>query len=172
MEDIGSQLGVKSLEDWYNIKYRDVVQKGGKVVINHYKSSLYKMLQSLYPSYNWKADKFVNKPKNYWTDINHQKEFMDKIATDLSVTSVSDWYSVQTTAVITKGGTPLLNKYGRSLQKVLEAVYPEHTWDALNFTRFARHHFDNSENIQKFLDHIAKRLKIERPEQWRDVSHK
>lgn len=39
-------------------------------------------------------NKPVKKVKGYWDDINHQRDFLDKLAVKLNVKEKDDWYKV------------------------------------------------------------------------------
>ena len=59
-DSIGSELGIKKLDDWYSIK-SDLIDDSPKLssIITHtYSSSLMKALQAIYPEHLWENSKF------------------------------------------------------------------------------------------------------------------
>ena len=53
LKELEENLGVKQPEDWYNIKYQDVQNNEGWLLLNHYNGSMSRMLRSLYPDFEW-----------------------------------------------------------------------------------------------------------------------
>jgi hypothetical protein len=58
------------------------------------------MLSKLYPEYDWLPWKFEMTPKNYWSDVNNVKKFMDWAAKQLKIKEFSDWQNVKIKAFI------------------------------------------------------------------------
>src|SRR3979490_2008551 len=66
-DDLGVQLGYKSMEDWYNVKAKDIQNNGGGgLLTNYYRNSPSEALQSVYPEHNWMLWKFKTVPMGYW----------------------------------------------------------------------------------------------------------
>jgi len=77
--------------DWYGITKSAVLERGGVAVLKLY-ASLGDALQAVYPEYAWQPSKF-HKPKDklphgYWTDLNHQREFLAKLEKELNIQQV------------------------------------------------------------------------------------
>jgi hypothetical protein len=52
---LGSQLGIKTLDDWYNVKVSDMKEKGAFGLLQNYGSSLTKALKAIYPNHDWQV---------------------------------------------------------------------------------------------------------------------
>jgi hypothetical protein len=63
-------------------------------LLEKYHGSLYMMLSSIYPEYDWLPWKFEKTPQNYWGDTENQRKYLDWAATQLGIKDPSDWYSV------------------------------------------------------------------------------
>ena len=57
-------------------------------------SSLYKLLSSVYPHYEWLPWKFANFPRSLWADVKNQRKFMEWAGKELKINEMSDWYKV------------------------------------------------------------------------------
>jgi hypothetical protein len=97
---LGTQLGVKSREDWYKVKPKDAVQKDhGSMINNYYGGSLIKALQTIYTDTPWKLHLFDNVPKSLWLDTKNHRVFVDQIAQHLNIKEYSDWYDISTDTI-------------------------------------------------------------------------
>src|SRR5690349_18895216 len=65
---LGSQLGYKTKEDWYNVSSKDIYNNGGKGLIGNH----ILMLQNVYPEHRWELERFKWKPKKLHK--NHRTE--------------------------------------------------------------------------------------------------
>ena len=82
------------LSDWYSVSRQDVIDKGGRKVVDRY-YSFAEALRTLYPDFEWEASKFINPPhssRGYWYDPANQRELMDRIAKELGVNEVNYSY--------------------------------------------------------------------------------
>src|SRR5689334_156417 len=72
-DQLGSQLGYKSMEDWYNVTGKDIRSKnGGRGLLQYYKSSPSLALQTIYPQHKWILERFKKKPKQLEKGGNHE----------------------------------------------------------------------------------------------------
>jgi len=78
------------LSDWYAISRREVEQVGGKSLFRP-GVTLQGLLKEAYPSFTWHPSGFAlagRAPQRYWRQISHQKEFLDRISSELGVKEV------------------------------------------------------------------------------------
>jgi hypothetical protein len=80
-------LPIKILRGRYGVKQSDVVRLGGASVLDYYQGSLYQLLVTQYPEYNWLPWKFERVPRGFWSDIANQRSFMEWAAKELQVTN-------------------------------------------------------------------------------------
>lgn len=92
---VGNQLGVKEMSDWYKYTLQQFTSFGSSgLIYNHYNSSLYLLLSSIYPNYEWLPWRFVNTPRNFWGQKKNQKWFLDWAGKQLGVMDYIDWYNI------------------------------------------------------------------------------
>src|SRR5690349_16297276 len=53
LDDIGKELGVHALEDWYKISAKQVKDKDS-TILGYYQGSLIRALKDVHPEYSWK----------------------------------------------------------------------------------------------------------------------
>jgi len=58
LDSIGRKLGVKTLDDWYNISIVDLKPYNCHEVLAHYGNSLIQALTTMHPEHNWRIWKF------------------------------------------------------------------------------------------------------------------
>ena len=56
-------------------------------------SSLAHLLSVVYPDYNWLPWKFSATPKNYWSEPENQRKFIEWAGKQLKIKDMSDWYT-------------------------------------------------------------------------------
>jgi hypothetical protein len=67
---------------------------GGGRLLYFYSNSLIKLLTATFPNYEWLPWKFQSSPRDFWTDVNNQRKFMEWAAKELKIKEMSDWYQV------------------------------------------------------------------------------
>src|SRR5262245_37876123 len=78
--------------------------------------------------------KWDSVPIGYWCDKANQVQFMNWLAKQLGITHWEQWYDVNTSQILRKGGRGLLDyHYQRSPAALLQGVYPQHPWAMWKF---------------------------------------
>eukprot|EP00028_Trichosphaerium_sp_Am-I-7-wt_P015347 CAMPEP_0168510168 /NCGR_PEP_ID=MMETSP0405-20121227/1269_1 /TAXON_ID=498012 /ORGANISM="Trichosphaerium sp, Strain Am-I-7 wt" /LENGTH=301 /DNA_ID=CAMNT_0008527883 /DNA_START=1 /DNA_END=903 /DNA_ORIENTATION=- len=178
INDIGERLAVKQLDEWYNVKTVQVVAEGGtSVVVGHYNSSISTCLRHVYPNHEWDYKLFNHVPRMYWRDIENQKAVFDKVAINLGIKVLQDWYSLSTADVKPFGADSILwSKYEGSLSKCLMTLYPNFSWFPWRFKHAPVNYWCDLKNQRLLLEDIAKQLNIKSIDDWytkgnKDVLH-
>jgi hypothetical protein len=128
---LGRELGVKKLDDWYNIKDKTILENGGEELLSNFGNSLRLALPSLYSEYNWEPSKF-GKVHGYWREKINQRLFFDGLAGKLGLKDWQEWYSVKK-ADVNRFGSHITHLYSNSLGETLMNIYPEIPWDFWRF---------------------------------------
>lgn len=126
MEDLGNKLGFKEEKDWYSLDQNTIKQHGGARLLTYYKS-IFELLQKTVPNYQWDVLQMKNLPKQFWKDINNQREFMKRFEKDHNFKSIDDWNKTSVQEFAQCGGGSLLALYS-SFSALLATIYPDHTW--------------------------------------------
>eukprot|EP01118_Nematostelium_gracile_P011993 TRINITY_DN4327_c0_g2_i1.p1 TRINITY_DN4327_c0_g2~~TRINITY_DN4327_c0_g2_i1.p1 ORF type:complete len:419 (+),score=55.72 TRINITY_DN4327_c0_g2_i1:175-1431(+) len=182
MVNMAQRLNINKMEDWYHVSVAQISENGGRGLLQRrYKGSPSRMITSIFPQHHWNLTLFTRRRTNQWDDIRSQRLFMDRLAKDLNITNMEDWYTIKRSQICEKGGGGLLKRYQNSPSKLITWVLPEYDWDLQRFSR--KHKWDMSRNtiqtkktwddlqLQKtFLDHLSKELKINTMEDWYNVT--
>src|SRR5690349_13904891 len=75
---LGTQLGCKEMDDWYNVSVEDIYKHGGSGLLNdYYNNSPSKALQTVYPEHQWLIWRFGQTPKGFWKKPENHRQFFD-----------------------------------------------------------------------------------------------
>lgn len=71
-EGLAQTLKIKKLDDWYNVRTKDIYSVANNV-LSKYNSSLFKALSTVYPDHQWLAWKFDDAvPWGFWNEKSNQ----------------------------------------------------------------------------------------------------
>ena len=101
------QLGIKEKSDWYKILLqvllfinvsvlimsKNLREIGGSKILIHYNLSLYNLLSSVYPEFDWVSWKFRNSSASN-VQFNECKSFLESAAKELDIKEPKDWYNI------------------------------------------------------------------------------
>lgn len=105
-------------------------------------------------------------PKGYWQNKKNQREFMDGLGKDLGFNTKEDWYKISKSHIVDQGGNSLLRYYGGSPSKLVQAIYPEHSWVLWRFDAVPQGYWEKKGNQREFLDRLGKELGFTTKEDW------
>ena len=128
MQWLGKELGYSKPEDWYQVTSKDFVSRRGSGVLEYHDNSVFVVLRTHFPKFDWKPWLFTAAPNGYWNDLNNcfayaqwfekQKKFKDK----------EGWYGITQDDVYELNGCGLMDHFECSVQRLVGAIYPEHDW--------------------------------------------
>lgn len=81
MDWIGSTvLGVKSMDDWYKLEKKHLMENfGSRLISGYYKSSTSGLLRAIFPAHTWQEWKFIHCPKGFWENPSNRRRFLDYV---------------------------------------------------------------------------------------------
>jgi uncharacterized protein YunC (DUF1805 family) len=168
LEQVGKELGVKQLDDWYSVSREEVCKKA-PFLNNNYQGNLLTALKTLYPHHPWNSSQFSLLPKGYWNNLEHQREKLEQVGKELGVKQLDDWYSVSREEVCKKA--PFLNNnYQGNLLTALKTLYPHHPWNSSQFSLLPKGYWNNLEHQREKLEQVGKELGVKQLDDWYSVS--
>lgn len=165
---LAERIGIEHYEQWYDAKH--IIEENHRGLLNHYKGSLLTALEAIFPEFEWFAWLFPSAPVGYWDELEHQKKFIDWIASDFGIQQPEEWYKITVGTVNGLGGQGLLSLYG-SLPKLLQRFYPDIKWHPWLFEQLPSNFWTDFNNQKDFLTWLQHQLEIKKPEQWSKVTH-
>jgi hypothetical protein len=112
-DEIGTILGVKSLEDWYSIPTRKVIAiKGSSGLLRIYNNSLSEALRTIYADHDWKSYLFNVTRHDLHEDWTQVENFVKDAEKRLRIKCNDDWLRVSQETLWRLGGGQLIAKNG------------------------------------------------------------
>jgi hypothetical protein len=149
---LGTELKLKSLDDWHDVHHDRVSENGGKTLLLAYGSSLMKALQTVYPEHPWQISRRPSLPHNFWKKQENQKLALEQFAKKNGFSTLDDWYKVKVETFASQGGGSLLTLYNSSLIDLLKKVYPDHDWVMWKFGTVKHNFWKDDKNQRDFFD--------------------
>lgn len=174
-DNIATQLGITTQEEWYNVTTEQVRKHGAMSILsNYYKNCLMSALRSIYPEYTWNPHLKVGSSPNYhWRSEKNQRIQMDEMAEQLGIETQHDWYKVTTRQLQRiRGRSIIQDYYNGSLLNALKAIYPEFEWNKDQFHHAQRQSLEKKMIAyhRKQLDHYGALLNLNTQQDWYKVT--
>lgn len=83
---------------------------------------------------------------------------------------MDDWYNVYSEQIMESGGRGLLLEHLSSTYRALQAVYPEHHWQAWKFIRQPKRQYLEHSEQRKYFDWLIEKLELKKMEDWYEIS--
>lgn len=72
LESVQWELGIKTWEDWYNVKLADVSNLAKTGFLKNYSSLAY-AIAHIFPEHPWNMYRFASLPSSFWKDTQTQR---------------------------------------------------------------------------------------------------
>jgi hypothetical protein len=148
-------LGIKQLDDWYNVSATDVASKLSFISSRYH--SLFNALKKLYPQHEWDPLKFSRQvPHGYWNDENAQRDALERFGREhLGIKELDDWYNVPITSVSSELSF-IYSHHKGSLYGALKKLYPQHEWNPIRFNRAPQHYYQDVSAQREALERFGR----------------
>jgi len=112
-------------------------------------------------------------PSATWKELKIQQEFLQKLGESLGYKNAEDFYQISRNEIKNFGGKGLLRIYNNSAIDVVMNVFPTVEWKKWKFhEEKPSGYWKDLKNQRDFFDDLAKKLKIEKQEDWYSVQSK
>jgi hypothetical protein len=103
-----------------------------------------------------------------------KRVLLESIGKKLGLKGMEDWYGVTTHQIRKHGGSQLIGLSGGSPSRLLQTLFPEHTFHLWRFHQLPKDMWERlgKENSLEFLEWTAKQLKLRSLDDWYRVSMK
>jgi hypothetical protein len=170
LDELMITLNYSSLEDFYNLSLAVLTEHEGSELVDIYSNSIPRMLEAVYPEYDWMFWMFPKASNGAWKVLANQRKFMDALGKRLGYTKLDDWYNCRHNDITGYGGHALFNIHG-SMVNVLEAVYPGQTWIPWRFGVVRKIWRDMDLSTQRtFMEYLKGELGFSKIEDWYKVT--
>ena len=186
-----TQLKLNKLEDWFEVDENlENNNRKYQKLLSSYKNDKEELFKTLYPNYPWPSlsslPKYLTSPKtspkysktmkNFFKSIENQRKFMQNLYLKLRLTSIDEWLLVPHTKIFKNGGTYLLTIcYQNDMKKLLQAIYPNHSFEFDNLNVLAQpwarnRYFKSIENQRSFMENLFYRFNLKSFDDWLKIT--
>eukprot|EP01114_Cavostelium_apophysatum_P020553 TRINITY_DN6924_c0_g1_i1.p1 TRINITY_DN6924_c0_g1~~TRINITY_DN6924_c0_g1_i1.p1 ORF type:complete len:527 (-),score=89.84 TRINITY_DN6924_c0_g1_i1:359-1939(-) len=177
-ENFASEHGIKKMEDWYEIRQRDILAFGGDSVLKYHGGSFKRALASAYPDYHFRWNSFsrerpqdaallLNESVSSNGEVLTPRQVFDRIGEKLRLKRWEDWYEVPKNQILKfSESIPLILRSNGSKAETLMQVYPDRPWRRDLFDTKKRKRTFIKGTDREILDAVAARLGIVQWEDW------
>jgi hypothetical protein len=169
LEWLAKELGIKTLEDWYRIKIKNIKNKGIESFLQLYKGSLGIALCSVYKEHNWQMWRFEYIPNEYWNERQHCKWYLQSLGKELGLENLDDWYKIKTRDILHIAKN-FLRSFS-SLRSALQFAFPEHNWQLSKFGKVPTGYWKDPSKRRQCMDQLGKELGIKHWQDWYKISN-
>ena len=108
----------------------------------------------------------IEKKNKLRSDINLQRELMEKLYRNFDLKSLKDWHKITKNQFKINGGNILLSLYNNELNNLLLPIYPNYPWSLRKL--FAKN-FSNLINRQNHMDNLYKEFNLITFDDWYQI---
>ena len=165
MEWFEDVMNIQDPEDWYNVTNADFKEHKGSGFLTHYNSTITVAIKKFRPKVDWKEWKFAKTPKGFWDVKRNRVRYMKWLAGELGYKRQSDWYDVKRKDF----GNQFIKRYDGSPIAACLDCFPKYNWNEWMFSRVPIGFWDDKKNRKRYMDWLAKQLKIKKPSDWKRI---
>ena len=162
------QLKLKKLEDWYKVNKRKEFKKYNAITLlkpqKGYSTTILDLLKEAYPKFKWKFWLFHKVGVSLWQNRKNQKEFLDWVLKEESLSVHDDSIYKLTFKILKKyKAVTLQTLYGTNTD-FLMAHYP--FLDRFKFQQKGSGFWKKKKNQRAFLIYLGKKLGFKKKNDW------
>lgn len=147
-------IGITSWEDWYKQDGNTIKNNYGiGLLCNQYNSSLYLLLTTVYPDYDWKFYKFTMAPHKAWDSEENRKKYLNDLFTHKQFKKLEDWYNISYNDFRDFHGSGLIDRYNGYIDCLVKNI--DYNFDILKF-----HSRGYSKIACEFLNILSKEIEV------------
>jgi hypothetical protein len=166
MRWLGMQLGFEKPADWYAVTTEDFLQRRGAGFLEYYDHSYLQALQWYFPKYDWKPWLFGQAPNGYWHNIENCKKYVRWFEAQKGFANIEGWYGITQDDVYELNGSGLMDHYACSIQRLVNAIYPDHNWKPWLFVQVPKNYWPQKQNRIAYMRWLGEQLGYTQLEDW------
>ena len=167
LSEIKQKYNLETSKDWNSITKKQIQSNGGWTLLKKY--SLFELKCMAFPEGKLIYSK-PNQVPGYWENKENIENFLIQIKNKYNLQSSEDWNSITHKHIQSQeGGWTLLKKYSMFELKCMACPDGKLLFDN---PKQVPGHWENRENIHKFLYEIKQKYNLETPEDWNSITRK
>lgn len=162
LQDLCRTIGKRT----YQLRKKDILQhEEGATILQAYDNFDHLLRHNK----SWLNELNPNRPRCYWKDTQHQKDFLEQLARQKGLRVPHELEQLSQADIIAGGGRQLLRQYS-SLFAMYSSLFPEHEWSLFSFSKIPRGSWDDHENQRAFFDNIIRTRQLNGPLDLADLT--
>jgi len=169
---IGALFGYTLLEHWFKVTANDFSEHYGDTLLRRNNGSIYQIIATNYPNFEWKPWLFARACNRFWEDLSNQREYLSWVGKRLGFLGLEDMYKINVSSFEENCGSGLLCRFEKSPSRFLKIAFPNFDWKPWLFDRASQNYWDDSNNVRKYVEYIGKTLGFSNFQDWYYITHK
>jgi hypothetical protein len=173
-----------SYSSWYQISPQDIIEIGGKGLLETKNFNLAEIFKFAFPEHNWNEGSFRDEKSNTKRELNrllisHDPRNISKAratviqscaSLGVSYGNFEEWYNISYASLEALLGQNFFRKF-RSKYEFFSTVFPEYDWHPWLFKdRYGSDKQFGKETQRRFIKYLEQKLGIKNPEEWYRVT--
>ena len=126
LEKFANENGIKTTNDWNKITTKQILEFGGRGLLQKYNRSLQTALETIFPHEEWNKMNRENVTRNFWKNRENQRKLVLDIADKLNIQKKEEWMNVSKFMFVNAApkAASVLRLYNNSLFSLLLSLFP------------------------------------------------
>ncbi len=138
-------------------------------MMDKFNCSIWQLLNTLYPKYQWKPWLFKQVIKGFWPVKKNRVAYMRWLEKRLGYEKPEDWYQVTKLDFIKNNGGSLMAPKGSEVIDYVRELYPKRKWYQWCFVQVSQGFWKKKTNRIEYLKWLQRKLGFRKPEEWYKV---
>ncbi len=139
MKWLGKQVGIKKIDDWYDLTRKDFDKHNGKQFIKFYDGSPLAAVKDCIPRKLWDEWRFARVPRGFWNDAANRRRYIKWLGKRMGFKKPADWLQIRRDDLRDNYGGGLVAMYGSYLDLLADCL-PDIDWQKVRALRPGRSH--------------------------------
>ena len=166
IQQIREKLNLKTIDDWNNITQQQIIDLGGKRLVDTRSMLEVKCLGCPEGKFKFIHESTIKHDK-YWDNSENLENFLRKLKEKLNLKTPYDWNLITQKDIIQFGGISLLSKY--SMHEIKSIGCPEGKL-TFNKPKIKSGYWNNKENVQNFISKLQNTFHLNTIDDWNSIS--
>ena len=167
--ELAKTLNLNTMDDWNKLTVSHIISNGGGRLFQFY--SIYDLKCIGFPE-GKEFFKKPNKTMDFWNKKENISNFLAEIGKKLNMKTINDWDSITSKQIEVFGGGFLLKLYSLYELKCIACPEGKSFFKPSKVSKKKSGFWNDFDNIQHLLHHLAKTLNLQTLEDWDNISYK
>lgn len=120
MDWLGQQLGIRQIEDWYQLSYETLTKWYGWGLLSRFGDSPVAVLKDYRPDYDWKEWLFRRPAQGFWATPANRRRYLDWLGQQLGFQRPEDWVRLRSVDLSRNRGQGLYKRFHNQIPRIVK----------------------------------------------------